>query len=103
MISNPSNQPFQGADRLRVAQAKTGTGKTLAFLLPMLQRMIDSDPALAERSGTRTARANDIRGIIISPTRELAQQIADEAKVLTRYTGLVVQSAVGGTRKREML
>lgn len=69
----------------------------------MLQRMIDEDPRLAERNGRYTARPDDIRGIIISPTRELAEQIAVEAKNLTRHTGLVVQSAVGGTRKREML
>lgn len=69
----------------------------------MLQRMIDEDPELADRNSRRTARPDDIRGIIISPTRELAEQIAVEAKNLTRHTGLVVQSAVGGTRKREML
>ncbi|SPN99648.1 related to dead-box protein precursor CYT-19 [Cephalotrichum gorgonifer] len=86
-----------------VAQARTGTGKTLAFLLPMMQRMIDSDPSLANRSSSRSARPNDIRGIVISPTRELAEQIAAEARRLVRGTGLVVQSAVGGTGKREML
>lgn len=69
----------------------------------MLQRMIDSDPQLSNRSAARTARAGDIRGIIISPTRELAEQIAVEARALTRHTGLVVQSAVGGTQKRSML
>lgn len=69
----------------------------------MLQRMIDADPLLAERAGARTARPDDIRGIVISPTRELAEQIAAEAKRLVRHTGLVVQVAVGGTRKREML
>ncbi|KAK0391042.1 hypothetical protein NLU13_0544 [Sarocladium strictum] len=86
-----------------VAQAKTGTGKTLAFLLPLLQRMINEDPNLASRSAIGTARSTDIRGIVLSPTRELAEQIAAEARKLTRYTGLVVQSAVGGTRKSDML
>lgn len=88
---------------LSVAQAKTGTGKTIAFLLPLLQRMIEEDPTLATRRASRAARSNDIRGIVLSPTRELAEQIATEARRLTRYTGLVVQSAVGGTHKGSML
>lgn len=87
----------------RVAQAKTGTGKTIAFLLPLLQRMINDDATLATKRATRTARSDDIRGIVLSPTRELAEQIAAEARCLTRHTGLVVQSAVGGTRKGAML
>jgi len=45
----------------------------------------------------------DIRAIIISPTRELAEQIAVEAKKVTRNTGVIVQTAVGGSRKQEGL
>ncbi|PKS09082.1 hypothetical protein jhhlp_003696 [Lomentospora prolificans] len=86
-----------------VAQAKTGTGKTIAFLLPMLQRMIDEDPTLASKATKKRARPDDIRGIVISPTRELAEQIGEEAKALVRHTGLVVQLAVGGQRKDAML
>ncbi|KAF5682262.1 putative dead-box precursor CYT-19 [Fusarium denticulatum] len=86
-----------------VAQAKTGTGKTIAFLLPLLQRMIEEDSTLADRTARRKARSDDIRGIILSPTRELAEQIAVEARRLVSHTGLVVQCAVGGTDKRSML
>ncbi|CCT63827.1 probable dead-box protein precursor CYT-19 [Fusarium fujikuroi IMI 58289] len=86
-----------------VAQAKTGTGKTIAFLLPLLQRMIEEDSTLADRSARRQARSDDIRGVILSPTRELAEQIAVEARRLVSHTGLVVQCAVGGTDKRGML
>ncbi|KAF5020993.1 hypothetical protein F66182_6974 [Fusarium sp. NRRL 66182] len=86
-----------------VAQAKTGTGKTLAFLLPLLQRMIEEDSSLSTRGARRAARSDDIRGIVLSPTRELAEQIAVEARRLTAHTGLVVQCAVGGTDKRSML
>lgn len=94
------NEALKGQDM--IAQAKTGTGKTIAFLLPILQRMIDVDPGLARRSGGRRGprtTADDIRGLIISPTRELAEQIAAEAKKLTRHTGIIVQTAVGGTQK----
>ncbi|KAF4345333.1 ATP-dependent RNA helicase cyt-19 mitochondrial [Fusarium beomiforme] len=86
-----------------VAQAKTGTGKTIAFLLPLLQRMINEDPTLADKTARRQARSDDIRGIVLSPTRELAEQIAVEARRLVAQTGLVVQCAVGGTDKRSML
>ncbi|POR37533.1 ATP-dependent RNA helicase cyt-19, mitochondrial [Tolypocladium paradoxum] len=95
------NPALKGTDI--VAQAKTGTGKTIAFLLPLLQRMIEEDPTLATRRASRSAQSNDIRGIVLSPTRELAEQIATEARRLTRHTGLVVQSAVGGTHKASML
>ena len=81
----------------RIAQARTGTGKTIAFLLPVLQNIITKDPSL-ERTSTR-AYGTDIRAIIISPTRELAEQIAVEARKLVRNTGVVVQTAVGGTQK----
>lgn len=95
-------EALQGHDV--VAQAKTGTGKTVGFLLPVVQRMIENDPTLAHR-GRRPPRTSvdDIRGIIISPTRELAEQIAVEAKKLTSHTGIVVQTAVGGTQKSKHL
>lgn len=51
----------------------------------------------------RRASSDDIKAIIMSPTRELAEQIGAEAKKLSRGTGIVVQTAVGGTRKREAL
>ena len=85
-----------------LAQARTGTGKTLAFLIPVLQRIIAQNPHLENRLragyyGSR--RAPDIRAIVISPTRELAEQIAVEARRVTSNTGVIVQTAVGGTGK----
>jgi len=88
--------------RLSVAQAKTGTGKTLAFLVPIVQRIIAEDPELAEPRRVR-ARSDDIRALILSPTRELAEQIGVEAQKLCQGTGVVVQTAVGGTQKNMML
>ncbi|KAL8775724.1 MAG: hypothetical protein Q9209_000220 [Squamulea sp. 1 TL-2023] len=92
------NETLKGGDVL--AQARTGTGKTLAFLIPVLQNIINYDPKLEQR-GYRPKRTSpeDIRAIIISPTRELAEQIGVEARKLTRNTGVVVQTAVGGTQK----
>lgn len=65
--------------------------------------MIAEDPRLASRSAVGSARSTDIRGIILSPTRELAEQIAAEARKVVKGTGLVIQCAVGGTRKGDML
>ena len=95
------NECLNGTDM--VAQAKTGTGKTLAFLLPILQNIISIDPDLGQRAANRRRRrttADDIRALIISPTRELAEQIAAEASKLVANTSLIVQTAVGGTQKR---
>ncbi|KAI1658514.1 DEAD-domain-containing protein [Daldinia decipiens] len=95
------NPALKGVDL--VAQAKTGTGKTLGFLIPVFQRLIAADPSLASPQHRRDASSKDIRAIVLSPTRELAEQIGVEARKLARHTGLVVQTAVGGTRKREAM
>ena len=85
----------------RVAQARTGTGKTLAFLLPLIQNIITKDPSLERRSrlGRGMSSISDIRALIVSPTRELAEQIAVEARKVTANTNLIVQTGVGGNSK----
>ena len=65
----------------------------------MLQNIINYDPSLEQKKHARQSPI-DIRAIIISPTRELAEQIAVEATKLTRNTGVIVQTAVGGTAKQ---
>ena len=65
-----------------LASASTGSGKTAAFLLPILQRL------LAEPGKTRA--------LILTPTRELAQQIADDAYDLAKHTRLEVAAVYGG-------
>ncbi|KPM41451.1 hypothetical protein AK830_g5059 [Neonectria ditissima] len=73
-----------------LVQAKTGTGKTIAFLLPAIQTMINQ------------RRGNDagISLLVISPTRELAMQIAKEAtNLLQRMPKFRVRIAIGGTNK----
>ncbi|KAF2110670.1 P-loop containing nucleoside triphosphate hydrolase protein [Lophiotrema nucula] len=96
------NEALSGVDV--IAQAKTGTGKTLGFLVPIVQRIIQNDPKLGEKTrGYNRALPDDIRAIILSPTRELAEQIAVEAKKITQGTKVITQIAVGGTQKRAML
>ncbi|KAK5940318.1 hypothetical protein PMZ80_007738 [Knufia obscura] len=93
------NHCLDGSDV--IAQARTGTGKTLAFLLPIVQRIL-RDPNL-ERPSRYGASVGDIRALIISPTRELAEQIAVEAKKIVSNTAIKVQTAVGGTQKSQHL
>ncbi|ORY63157.1 ATP-dependent RNA helicase [Pseudomassariella vexata] len=95
------NPAMNGVDL--VAQAKTGTGKTLAFLVPVFQQLLVNMPELADKHARRKASSEDVQAIIMSPTRELAEQIGVEARKLAANTGIVVQTAVGGTRKREAL
>lgn len=73
-----------------LAQAKTGTGKTVAFLLPAIQTMIN------KKRGSKTG----VSLLVISPTRELAMQIAKEATaMLQHFPQYKVSFAIGGTNK----
>ncbi|MEX2414496.1 MAG: DEAD/DEAH box helicase, partial [Paenibacillaceae bacterium] len=65
-----------------IAQAQTGTGKTLAFVLPILE-IIDTEQP-------------HVQALIITPTRELAIQITSEVKKLTSAVGASVLAAYGG-------
>lgn len=69
--------------------AATGTGKTAAFLLPMLQKLYTEEP----RKG-KAAKA--VRCLILVPTRELAIQIADHLKILDRKKLARSVTVVGG-------
>jgi len=70
-------------------QAKTGTGKTAAFLLGTMQRLLTT-PVDAKR------RPNDVRAVILAPTRELAIQIHHDAEQLGAHAGLRLGLAYGG-------
>lgn len=64
---------LNGQDVLGIAQ--TGTGKTAAYVLPMIMKL-------------KYAQGNDIRGLIVAPTRELAMQIEENVKAYAKYTDL---------------
>jgi ATP-dependent RNA helicase RhlE len=72
---------LQGRDLLAAAQ--TGTGKTAVFVLPILQRL-----------GTPSGRAP--RALILTPTRELAAQVAESTRSYGKYCGLRTQVVFGG-------
>lgn len=69
-----------------VAKARTGTGKTLAFLIPTLERLSTTD-----------GRPKQIRALVLSPTRELAAQIEEAASALVEGSPLRTACIYGGT------
>ena len=79
------------AGRDIVATAQTGTGKTLAFVLPMLELFAK------DRTGA------GVRAVVLSPTRELAQQIAETFSKLSAGTGLRAATVVGGLSENTQL
>ena len=75
---------LEGRDVL--GSAPTGTGKTAAYLLPVLQHLVDFP---RKKSGPP-------RILIVTPTRELAMQVADHARELAKHTHLDIATITGG-------
>ena len=78
--------PVALSGRDLMASAQTGTGKTAAFVLPALQRLLT--PATRQGRGPRV--------LVLTPTRELAMQVSDNISQLGRFCRLVSGSIVGG-------
>ena len=79
---------LEGKDVMGAAQ--TGTGKTAAFALPLLQRMMKH-----ENASTSPAR-HPVRALVLLPTRELAVQVAEQVKLYAKYTNLRSTVVFGG-------
>ncbi|KAJ9093581.1 hypothetical protein QFC19_008310 [Naganishia cerealis] len=102
-----------------LVKAKTGTGKTVAFLIPAIERRLhfleeEAEKAALEKFGDisggkegltrRELSKNTIGALVISPTRELATQIANEAiKCLTWHKLMEVRLLVGGENRRAQI
>ena len=71
-----------------IVSAQTGTGKTAAFALPILQQLFDKQDA--------TKKGKKIRALIVSPTRELAIQISENFNKYSTYTNLRTAVVFGG-------
>lgn len=82
---------LSGQDML--AQAATGTGKTAAFALPMLHRLIESSRGGRHRT----------RGLVLVPTRELAMQVAEAIHKYARGSGLDVAPVYGGASMSQQI
>ncbi|CCN33569.1 ATP-dependent RNA helicase srmB [Vibrio nigripulchritudo SO65] len=74
-----------------IASAPTGTGKTAAFVIPALQYLQDFP----------RRKAGPARILILTPTRELAMQVADQARALAKYTNLKIFTITGGVQYQE--
>jgi superfamily II DNA/RNA helicase len=77
--------------------SQTGSGKTIAFLLPIIQRILDEEPISLGNNPPAP------RLLILIPTRELAEQIFVEARKLVRDTGILVNKMYGGVPYDEQL
>lgn len=72
-----------------LAHAQTGTGKTAAFSLPIIQQIIDNPKPLSRGS---------VRALVLAPTRELADQIANNIKSFSKYTSISIAAVYGGAK-----
>ncbi len=79
---------LQGRDVMGAAQ--TGTGKTAAFVLPILQNI------LPLASSSASPARHPIRALVLTPTRELADQVADNAFKYAKYTDIRTAVVFGG-------
>jgi len=79
---------LEGRDILGLAQ--TGTGKTAAFALPVLERLL-------------ATRGEGPRALVVAPTRELASQISEEIRLLARFTRIEVATLFGGVSMASQL
>lgn len=107
LLQGLSDQGFTHATQIQAAtlplildgrdiagQAQTGTGKTIAFLLGIMHRLLTHDARPAERA---PRRASQPRALVVAPTRELADQIYGDARMLATHTDLRSVVCYGGT------
>ncbi len=81
--------PYMLAKRDLMVQARTGSGKTGAFILPLLEQV--------------DTQKNTCQALVLVPTRELAQQVTEEAKLLAGDSGLRTIAIYGGTSYKPQL
>lgn len=86
--------PHTLAGQDAIGQAQTGTGKTAAFLLTVINELLNN-PLDKQSDGERYL--GEARALILAPTRELAQQIYSDCLQLTQFTHLHTVCLLGGT------
>lgn len=100
-LARPPTSPTETRDLL--VRAKTGTGKTLAFLVPAIEARAH-DVAQQPEDQQRAYARETVGALIVSPTRELAMQIAAEAlRLTTHHKSFQVSVFVGGNSKRDQM
>jgi superfamily II DNA/RNA helicase len=91
-FTHPSKIQIKGIDAINtgtdsIIQSQSGTGKTATYLLGVLNRI---DPQI-----------NNCQGIIITPTRELADQVFEVATSLSKFTDYKITKCIGGTNVQQ--
>jgi superfamily II DNA/RNA helicase len=76
-----------------LASSQTGSGKTAAFLLPIMHRILNDKDAERAKTGFNKRKT---RALILTPTRELAAQISDHFNSLARHSNLKCAPIYGG-------
>jgi len=71
-----------------IGQSKTGSGKTAAFGIPLVEKV---------------KRGERVQGLVLAPTRELARQIAGELEKFSEFKGLFIQTVYGGVSMRPQI
>lgn len=71
-----------------IATAQTGTGKTASFILPLIDRFSKEEPC----------KDNHIKALVLTPTRELANQIIENIKLYSKYSKVKSAAIVGGVK-----
>src|SRR5881394_1409581 len=92
-----------GNDVIGIAQ--TGTGKTAAFVLPILMKLAESRQTVA-RHGELTANrhnAHRLRALVLAPTRELVVQIEENVRAYAKHVPLRVATVFGGVSERPQI
>ena len=82
--------PIVLAGRDVMGAAQTGTGKTAAFSIPLLQKM------LAHENASMSPARHPVRALVLAPTRELADQVANNVKAYSKHTKLRAMVVFGG-------
>jgi len=81
-----------GVDLL--ASAQTGTGKTAAFSLPILDALANTSSA--SKASSLTSHSHNLRALVLTPTRELAAQVAENMKAYSQFLPLKIGVVYGG-------
>src|SRR3954468_16815452 len=86
--------PIVLAGRDVMGAAQTGTGKTAAFSLPLLQKMLKHENA------SMSPARHPVRALVLAPTRELADQVANSIKTYSKHTKLRATVVFGGIDRK---
>jgi ATP-dependent RNA helicase RhlE len=79
-----------------IGTAETGTGKTAAFLLPLIQKLSEDSPAVVAGKKSRNEIGKPVRALILAPTRELVLQIAENLSTLDAARKVRAVTIIGG-------